>query len=163
MQENSRGCSIYINTAVLVLSIDNLHLLDCSVTWSLLTLTDVDWFCWLTADARVQKHKHKIETDSDWPHSTQIVHCLQTIHCWLHLMCERWQNSCILSTRLMTAQSTRNASLEISRNRRPIRTALTFWCRQRRLYLSQTQNYQGMHISFEYALKMGAEGISCSS
>ena len=23
------------------------------------------------------------------PHSTQVVHCLQTVHCWLYLMCQR--------------------------------------------------------------------------
>ena len=34
---------------------DNLLLLYCSVTWSLLTQTDTDWTCWLKADARVWK------------------------------------------------------------------------------------------------------------
>ena len=52
----------------------------------------------------------------------------------------------------MTAPCARNATNEISRNC-PIRRALTFRCRHQRLYLSQTQNYQRMHISFEYALR----------
>ena len=51
----TRSCSRFFAT-------DNLHLLDCSVTWSLLTLTDADWTCWLTAGSRVWKHKHKFET-----------------------------------------------------------------------------------------------------
>ena len=62
----------------------------------------------------------------------------------------------------MTTPCTRTATYAISRNS-PIRTALTFLCRHRRLYLSQTQNYQRMHISFENALKMGAKGMFCSS
>ena len=36
------------------------------------------------------------------PHNTQLVHCLQIVHCWLHLMHQQWQNSCILSSCLMT-------------------------------------------------------------
>ena len=39
----------YINTQPLAFFVDwltdNLHLLDCSVTWSLLTRTDTDWTC----------------------------------------------------------------------------------------------------------------------
>ena len=82
----------YMNTQLLAFffSTGNLDLLDCSVTWSLLTRTDADWTCWLTADARVLKHKHKFETDPDscqWlPYHTQVVHCLQTLHCWLRLI-----------------------------------------------------------------------------
>ena len=38
----------------------DLHLLHCSVTWSLLTLTDVDWTYWLAVDVQVRKHKHWI-------------------------------------------------------------------------------------------------------
>ena len=34
-------------------STDNLHLLDCTVTWSLFLQTDTDWICWLAADACV--------------------------------------------------------------------------------------------------------------
>ena len=44
---------------------DNLHLLDCTVTWSKLTRNDKDWTCWLAADAQVQKHKHRFKHDSD--------------------------------------------------------------------------------------------------
>ena len=42
-------------------------------------------------------------------------------------------------------------------------TLPTFWSRHRRLYLSQAQNYQRMDILFVYALKMGEEGMFCSS
>ena len=35
------------------------------------------------------------------PPCTHVVHYLQTVHCWLPLR-QRWQNSCILSSRLMT-------------------------------------------------------------
>ena len=96
------------------------------------------------------------------PPRTFVVHCLQTVHCC----------ACPASTmaeQLHPQQPShdyticwRYATYEISRNC-PIRTALTFLCRHRRLYLSQTQNYQRMHISFEYALKMGAEGMFCCS
>ena len=41
-------------------------------------------------------------------------------------MRQQWENSCILSSRLMTTPCARNATYEISRNR-PIRTALTIW------------------------------------
>ena len=52
--QDSSGCSIYEHTAVaFFLPTDNLHLLDCTVTWSLLTLTDTDWTCWLTVDTRL--------------------------------------------------------------------------------------------------------------
>ena len=95
--QESRGCSLYERTAVgVLLQTDNLHLLDCAVTWSLLTRTDTDWTCWLTVDSRVLKHKHRFETDRQWPPRTPVVHYLQTVHCWL-LLRQRWQNSCILS------------------------------------------------------------------
>ena len=68
--QDSRGCSRYEHAALRVFfATDNLHLLDCSVTWSLLTWTDADWTCWLTADSQVLKHKHKFETDSDSCHT----------------------------------------------------------------------------------------------
>ena len=45
----------------------------------------------------------------------------------------------------------------------PIKKASTFRYRHRRLVLLQTQNYQRMHISFEYTLKMGTEGRFCAA
>ena len=104
---------------------DNLHLLDCLVTWSLLSQTDTDWTCWLTVDARVQKHKNKFETDYDSCHTLHTGRYTSTL-------LTAPENSCILSSRLMTTPCARNAT--ISRNS-PIRTALTFQCRHRRLYL----------------------------
>ena len=68
--QDSRGCSIYEHTPLRVfLLTDNLHLLDCSVTCSLLTRTDTDWTCWLAAHTPVQKHEHKFETNSDSSHT----------------------------------------------------------------------------------------------
>ena len=68
-------CSVNEHTAVHIFvstQADNLHLLDCSVTWSLLTLADKDWTCWLTADTRALKHKHKFVTDWDSGHTVQL-------------------------------------------------------------------------------------------
>ena len=93
-------------------------------------------------------------------HHTQVIHCLQTVHCWLPLMCQRWENSWILISWWHHAQemlATRFQETTQSEQH------WHFQCRHLRLYLSQTQNYQRMHISFEYALKMGAEGMFCSS
>ena len=76
--QDSRACSVYEHTAALFfLLIDNFPLLDCLVTWSLLTLTDADWTCWLAADARVRKLKHRFEHDSDSGHT---VHQLYTAY-----------------------------------------------------------------------------------
>ena len=79
--QDSRGWSVYEHTAVRVfLLTDNLHLLDCSVTWSPLTRTDADWTCWLAANARVWKHKHRFSvlmlqhTDCNGRHP-QVLHC----------------------------------------------------------------------------------------
>ena len=140
-------------------------LLSDLVTIAKLTLIDADWSCWLAVDSRRESPETQTQI-WNWlrqrPHRTQVVHCLQTAHRGLWLMRERGQNSCILSCHLITIPCARNATYEISRNC-PIRTALTFQCRHQRLYLPQTQNYQRMHISFEYALKMGAEVMFCSS
>jgi len=68
-----------------------------AVTWSLLTRTDTDWTCWLTV--RVRKHKHRFETDSDSGHP---VHSGYTAYKQYTAARRRWQNSCILSSRLMT-------------------------------------------------------------
>ena len=76
--QDSCGCSVYQHTAVLFfLPMDNLHLLDCSVTWSLLTQTDADWTCWVAANAWIWKHKHRFEHDSD---SCHTVHPLYTAY-----------------------------------------------------------------------------------
>ena len=74
--QDSTGFSIYEDTAVcFFFPTVYLHLLDCSVTWSLLTLTDADWTCWFTVDSLGRKHKHKFETDSDRGHT---IHRLYT-------------------------------------------------------------------------------------
>ena len=56
----------YMNTQLFAFtfSTDNLHLLNCPVTWSLWTLTEADWSCWLAADALAQTHKFETESDS---------------------------------------------------------------------------------------------------
>ena len=103
----------------------NLHLLPvhCIVTWSLLTRTDANWICWLTADALVPKHKHNFETYSlsqtaatPYTGCTELVHCLQKVHCRLRLLMRQpWQNNCRHSRRLMMTPYTRNATDEISK------------------------------------------------
>ena len=158
-RQDSRGCSVYEHTAArfFFLPTDNLHLLESAGLLRDLVTADEDWRRLnLLIDSR--RTSHETETQiwnrlKQRPHPTQVVHCLQTVRCWLHLMRQRWQNSWILSSRLMTIPWARNATYENSWKLR-IRTALTFWCRHRRLYfkLSQTQNYQRMHISFEYAM-----------
>ena len=108
---------------------------DCSVqtvTWSLLTLTDADWTCWLTADAQVGKHKHECETDSDMKltqtASTHYTVCPLPTNSTLLAADDdestMEQNSCSLSSYLTTTLCTRHATYKISRNC-PIRTALT--------------------------------------
>ena len=93
----THSCSLFFLT-------DNLHLLDCSETWSLLMRTDADWTCWLTADARVRKHKHKCETDADsraaTPYTSRTLPTNRTVQCgsWD----KRWQNSYILSSHAQT-------------------------------------------------------------
>ena len=81
---------------------DNLLLLYCSVTWSLLTQTDTDWTCWLKADALVWKPNSNLKLTQTSCHAIYVVHCLQTAQCWLLLMRQRWQNRSILSCHLMT-------------------------------------------------------------
>ena len=161
--QDSRGCSIYEHAVVLFFF--SWQLAPAGLLCDLVTV-DADW------------HRLKLLTDSrrtslekqtqicNWlrqlPHSTQVVHCLHAVHCGLQLMHQQWENSCILSSRLMMTPYARNASYEISRNLQS-EQHWHFECRYRRLYLLQTQNYQRMHILFEYSLKMGAEGMFCSS
>ena len=80
------------------------------------------------------------------PPRTQVVHCLQTVHCWLPLMRQRWENSWILSSRLMMTPCARNASYKISRNR-PIRTALTFRMRtSKALFVANSKLSTNAHL-----------------
>ena len=81
----------YMHSCLRFYSTDNLHLLNSSVTWLLLTRTDADWTCWLTAASRVRKHKPKFETYSvgHLPQHTLDVHCLQIG--WLLLARQLWQ------------------------------------------------------------------------
>ena len=168
--QDSHGCSVTQNMNTQLFSFF-CRLTTCTcwtAQWhghSDMVIVDADWHrLKLLTDSR----SSSLETQTqiwNWlrqlPHCTQVIHCLLTVHCWLLLMRQRWQDSCIFSSRLMMTLCSRSA-YEISRNCL-IRTASTFLCRHWRLYLSQTQNYQRMHITFEYALKMGAEGLFCSS
>ena len=100
--QESRGCSIYQDTAFRSFFI---QLTTC-------TYLTAQWLghCWrghrlnLLTDSR----HTSLETQTqiwNWlrqqPPRTSVVHYLQTVHCWLPLR-QRWQNSCILSSRLMT-------------------------------------------------------------
>ena len=145
----------YMNTQEFAFccSTDNLHLLDCSVSWSLLTQTDADWTCWLIADARVtgREHKHKFETDPDSSHTVHRYTANKRYTagcCW----CVNHGRTATSSVAISWRDHEQEMLPTISRNC-PIRTALTFQCRHQRLCSSQTQNYQWMHIPLEYALK----------
>ena len=136
--EDSRGCPIYEHTAVRVqIFFVDWQLAPVGLLSDLVTV-DTDW---RRLNLLTDSRRRSPETQRqfwNWlrqlPYSTQVVNCLQTVHCWLHLMGQRWQNSCILSNHLMTTPWARNAAYEISRNS-PIRTASTLWCRHCRLYL----------------------------
>ena len=129
-----------------------------SVTWSLMTWTDADWI----ADWQ-QSFYTSPETQTqicNWlrqrPHHTQVVHCLQLVLCWLLLMRQRWQlhpQQLHPQPPSITTPWARNAFHEIFR--KPPNQK--FLCRHGRLYLLQI--FQRMHISFEYALKIGAKGM----
>ena len=80
---------------------DNLHLLDCAVTWSQLTWTDTDWTCWLAADALVLKH-NLANTYLKLTQTAATSYTGSTLPTNNTLLRQRWQNSCILSSRLMT-------------------------------------------------------------
>ena len=112
--------------------------------WCWLSGIDADLTCWLAADALVWKHKtqiwnwHKTQI-WNWlrqlPHHTQVVRCLQTVHCRVPLlMHQRWQNRCRLSFHLMTMQKHTMLPTRFLSNC-PMRTTLPFRCRQPRLYL----------------------------
>ena len=115
----------------------------------------------VTADA--DWHRLNLLTDSTSPETqTQIwnwlrqrpprtfgVHCLQTVHCCASTMAEQLHPQ-QPSHDYTICGTYATYEIQVSRNS-PIRTALTFRCRLRRLYLSQTQRYQRMLISFEYA------------
>ena len=81
------------------------------------------------------------------PHHTQVVHFLQTVHCLLHLMCQWWQNSCILSSSLMTTPCTRNATYDISRNHAVTQSEQHWHSNADIEDLQQTQNYQLMQLN----------------
>ena len=100
--QESCGFSIYHHTAFCVF-----------LNW----LTTCTYWTWLEQSLRSVWHRLNLLTDSrltsletqtqiwNWlrqlPPSTPVVHYLQTVHCWLPLR-QRWQNSCILSSSLMT-------------------------------------------------------------
>ena len=72
------------------------------------------YWCWLTQNLLTvsdwqQMHESGNIQICKWlrqlPHHTQVVHCLETLHCWLLLlMCQPWQNSCCQSSHLMTTK-----------------------------------------------------------
>ena len=124
-------------------SSDNLHLLVCKVTWTLMTdrhqlntgLTPTERADWQQTH-KSGKHKLKFETHSDRLRQLpqcSIIHLVQRVHRWLLLLMRLpWQNSCSHSSHLMT---TPWDALPKSLPRNcPIRTALQFQCRYQRLY-----------------------------
>ena len=118
-----------------------------------------DWTCSLTADARVLKHKHKFETYSDSSHTVQRLYTAYKEYT------VGWCSWCVNHGRTAAAIApipSQHSAQEILPTKFPrkcpIRTALIFRCRYQRPYLQQTQNYQGMHISFVYILNLTEDG-----
>ena len=53
-----------------------------SLTFSLMTPTDIDWTCQLRADAEVWKHKHPFENDLDRGHKLFTTGCCCCVYQW---------------------------------------------------------------------------------
>ena len=120
------GCSVYEHTAWQTFfwtdnSLD-LPLLDCSVTWLLLTLTDTEWTCWLQVTG--SRHTSPETQTQIWnwlkqlPHHAHIVCCIHwTVHSWMLLlmsvMYQPLQNSCCHCCHFMTTSCA--ATYEISK------------------------------------------------
>ena len=105
-----------------------LHLLDCSVTCSLL-MTDSDWTCWLAAEALVSKHKLKFETYS-YSHTTHRLYAAYKKYtaaycCWCINHHLAWQYSCNQNATYQEAAQS---------------DALTFWCRPQGFLCSKLKN-----------------------
>ena len=101
--QESRGCSLYEHTALRVF-FNNWQLAHAGLHSDLVTV-DKDWHRLnLLTDSRLTSPETQTQI-WNWlrqlPPSTPVVHYLQTVHCWLPLR-QRWQNSCILSSCLMT-------------------------------------------------------------
>ena len=142
--QESRGCSIYQHTAFRVF----FNRLTTCTYWT------AQWLghCWRgltqTELADWQYESGNTNTDLKLTQTAATQYTCSTLP----------TNSTLLPASTMAEQlhpqqpshddtiCRRYATYEISRNC-PIRTALTFQCRHWRLYLSQTQKYQQMHIS----------------
>ena len=145
----------YMNTQLFAFFLTDWQLASAGLHSDLVTV-DADWHRLnLLTDSR----RTSPETQTqiwNWlrqrPPRTFVVHCLQTVHCCAcpastmaeQLHPQQQSHDYTICGRYATYK------IQVSRNS-PIRTALTFQCRLRRLYLSQTQRYQWMLISFEYA------------
>ena len=103
--QDSPGCSRYQHTAFRVF----FNQLTTCTCWTAQWLGHCER--WLTqteladlTDSRLTSPETQTQI-WNWlrqlPPHTHVVHYLQTVHCWLPLR-QRWQNSCILSSRLMT-------------------------------------------------------------
>ena len=141
--QDSRGCSVYEHAAVRFFWTDNLHLLDClwlGQYWRRLTQTE-------TAEARVRKKKLIWNWLRQQPHSTQVVHCLQIVRCWL------W-----LTRQFAAASSAAISWWHYEQEMLPARFQETAQSEQH-WHSDADMDYQQMYISFEYALRMGAKGL----
>ena len=132
---------------------------DCTVTWSLLTWNDTDWTCWLVADARVWKHKHKFETDSD---SCNTVHRSYTAY-KKYTVGYPW---CVNDGQLHPQQPSHDDTMHKKWYLRDFKKlpnqSSIFRCRHRRSYLSQTQSINEC-TSRSNMPEEGAKGMFCSS
>ena len=141
---------------------DNLHLLDCAVTWSLLMRwrNNTDWTCWLTVDARVLKHKHRFETDSD---SSHPVHPKYTT-------CKQYTAACVNNGRTAessAAVSWRHHMLKICYLRDfkklPNQNSIDIPMQtSKALFVANSKISTNAHL-VRICLKMGVQGMFCSS
>ena len=96
------------------------------------------------------------------PHNTQLVHCLQIVHCWLHLMHQQWQNSCILSSCLMTTSMCKKCYLRDFK-KLPNQNSIDIPMQtSKALFVANSKISTNAHL-VRICLKMGVKGMFCSS
>ena len=108
------------------------------VTDSLLRKTDTDWTCWLTVDARVRKHKHRLKLTQ----TAATQYSRSTLSTNSTLLAAPASNDGRRAASLAAVpwrhHMLKKRYLRVFSRNCPIRTALTFPCRHLRLCLSQT-------------------------
>ena len=134
---------------------------SCSVFFRLTTCTCWTACDWVSIDAdwhRLKQQKQESGKKTliwNWlrqqPHSTQVVHCLQIVRCWL------W-----LTRQFAAASSAAISWWHYEQEMLPARFQETAQSEQH-WHSDADIDYQQMYNSFEYALRMGAKGLFCSA